>query len=174
MRLMPSWEIRAFGFELPNPFFPGILLMFFVFNGLYMWPFLEARFTKDRDEHHVLQRPRDHPVRTGIGVGIFSFFVLLFLAGANDVITVAFGLSINEFVFLFRILVFVVPPLVFLLTYRLCKELQARDPGELPYDPDKPTDPDLGDATEVTEQIEAKHERAREADRLEATQAVGG
>jgi ubiquinol-cytochrome c reductase cytochrome b subunit len=174
LRLFPPWEIDFWGFEIPNPFFPGILLMFLVFQGLYMWPFLEQRFTKDRDEHHVLQRPRDHPVRTGIGVGMFTFFVLLFLAGANDVITVAFGLSINEFVFLFRIFIFTIPPLAFLLTFRICKELQARDTGELPYDPDEPTEPDLGDAAEVTAEIEAKHEADDEADRLEATEAVGG
>jgi ubiquinol-cytochrome c reductase cytochrome b subunit len=174
LRLFPPWEIDFAGFEIPNPFFPGILLMGLVFNGLYMWPFLEARFTKDRAEHHVLQRPREHPVRTGIGAGIFAFFVVLFLAGANDVITVAFGLSINQFVFLFRILVFVVPPLVFLLTFRLCKELVARERDDpSPYD-DDPDEGDLGDAADVTAEIEAEHEAKQEADRLEATEAVGG
>ena len=26
LRVMPPWEIRAFGFEVPNPFYPGVLL----------------------------------------------------------------------------------------------------------------------------------------------------
>ena len=26
LRIMPPWEIRAFGFEVPNPFFPGVVL----------------------------------------------------------------------------------------------------------------------------------------------------
>ena len=26
LRIMPGWEIRAFGFEVPNPFFPAVLL----------------------------------------------------------------------------------------------------------------------------------------------------
>ena len=26
LRIMPGWEVRAFGFEIPNPFFPGALL----------------------------------------------------------------------------------------------------------------------------------------------------
>ena len=51
------------------------------FTLLYLWPFLEARFTKDRDEHHLLDRPRDRPVRTAIGVGVLSFYVVLLLAG---------------------------------------------------------------------------------------------
>ena len=47
LRLMPGWEIRAFGFEIPNPFFPGVLLAGITFGLLYAWPFLEARFTGD-------------------------------------------------------------------------------------------------------------------------------
>ena len=68
LRIMPPWEIRAFGFEIPNPFFPGVLLPRVVFALLYLAPFIEAQVTKDRAEHHVLDRPRDRPVRTGLGV----------------------------------------------------------------------------------------------------------
>ena len=53
------------GFDIPNPFFPGVLLPTFVFALLYLVPFIEAKVTKDRAEHHVLDRPRDRPVRTG-------------------------------------------------------------------------------------------------------------
>ncbi len=42
LRLMPPWEIRAFGFQIPNPFFPGVLLPSIVFGILYVWPFIEA------------------------------------------------------------------------------------------------------------------------------------
>ncbi len=38
---------------------PGITFML-----LYVWPWIEARFTKDHEEHHLLDRPRDRPVRT--------------------------------------------------------------------------------------------------------------
>ena len=31
---------------------------------LYAWPFLEARVTRDRAEHHMAERPRQRPVRT--------------------------------------------------------------------------------------------------------------
>src|SRR5262245_9968358 len=67
LRLMPPWEIRAFGYQVPNPFFPGVLLPTVVFTILYFWPFVESRRTGDHVEHHVLDRPRDRPVRTGIG-----------------------------------------------------------------------------------------------------------
>ena len=158
LRLMPAWEINFWGFTIPNPFFPGVLLAGLTFNFLYMWPFLEARFTKDRDEHHLLQRPRDHPVRTALGVATISFYVLLFLAGANDVISVTFGLSINQFVWTFRVLLFVLPPIVGLITYRICNELVARGRDDPPdEDDDEPTEPDLGDAADITADIEARH-----------------
>ncbi len=41
LRLMPPWEIRAFRYQIPNPFYPGVLLPTVVFAILYWWPFLE-------------------------------------------------------------------------------------------------------------------------------------
>ena len=67
LRIMPGWEIRAWGFEIPNPFFPGVLLGGLTFGLLYAWPFLEARVTGDYAEHHILDRPRQRPVRTALG-----------------------------------------------------------------------------------------------------------
>ena len=39
LRLMPSWEMRALGYEVPNPFVPGVLLPALTFALLYLWPF---------------------------------------------------------------------------------------------------------------------------------------
>lgn len=127
LRLMPNWEIDAFGFTIANPFFPGVLLPGITFGLLYAWPWLEARVTKDRAEHHVLDRPRDRPARTAFGVATIAFYVILFAAGANDVISATFGLSVNAFVWTGRVLLFVVPPIAALVAYRVCKELQAHD-----------------------------------------------
>jgi ubiquinol-cytochrome c reductase cytochrome b subunit len=127
LRLMPSWEIRVAGFEIPNPFFPGVLLPGLTFTVLYAWPWIEQRFTKDRAEHHLLDRPRDRPLRTALGVGVLTFYVLLFIAGGDDVIAAHFDLSVNDLVYVFRVLVLVVPVVAGFVTYRLCKELSARD-----------------------------------------------
>ena len=78
-----AWEIRAFGFEIPNPFFPGVLLAGLTFTLLYAWPLLEARFSKDRDPHNLLDRPRDNPMRTALGAATLSFYILLFFAGSH-------------------------------------------------------------------------------------------
>jgi len=127
LRLFPGWEIRAWGFEIPTPFFPGVLLPGVLFAVLYAWPFVEARFTKDRTEHHLLDRPRDRPVRTALGVAVLTFLTIVFFAGGNDVIAVRFNLSVNAVTWAFRALTIVLPPVVGFATYRLCKELQRRD-----------------------------------------------
>jgi ubiquinol-cytochrome c reductase cytochrome b subunit len=127
LRIMPGWEIRAFGFEVPNPFFPAVLLASVTFGLLYAWPFLEARVTGDRAEHHLLDRPRQRPVRTALGVATFGFYSICFLGGAADVISVTFGLSVNAVLWSFRIALFVVPVLLGYATRSLCRELSKRD-----------------------------------------------
>jgi len=127
LRIMPGWEIRAFGFEIPNPFFPGVLLATITFVLLYLWPFLEARVTRDFAEHHIDDRPRQRPVRTALGTATLSFYSVLFFGAASDVIASQFGVSVNAVLWTFRVAVFVLPPIVAVFTYRLCKELCARD-----------------------------------------------
>ncbi len=130
LRIMPSWEFRAFGFEIPNPFFSSVLLPGVTFALLYLWPFLEARITKDHAEHHLLDRPRDRPLRTALGVATLVFYTVLFFAGGTDVLATTFGISINVLFPMFQVLLFVLPAAGAYLTYRLCKELAQRDqPG---------------------------------------------
>jgi ubiquinol-cytochrome c reductase cytochrome b subunit len=127
LRIMPGWELRVGGFEVPNPFFPGVLLAGLTFMLLYAWPFLEARVTGDDDEHHLLDRPRQRPVRTALGAATITFYVICFLGGAADVLAATFGLSVNAILWTFRVLVLALPPVVGWVVYRLCRELLARD-----------------------------------------------
>ncbi len=127
LRIMPGWELRAFGFEVPNPFFPAVLLAGATFGMLYAWPFLEARVTRDHALHHLNDRPRQRPVRTALGAATIAFYVICFLGGAADVLSTTFGLSVNSVLWTFRFALFIVPPLAAWGTYRLCKELSARD-----------------------------------------------
>jgi len=124
LRVMPSWEIRAFGFELPNPFFPGVLLPGITFGLLYAWPFLEARFTKDPAVHNLCDRPRDRPVRTALGVATLTFYTVLLLAGGADVLSITFGVSVNVVLWMFRVLVFVLPFGTAWVAYHLCTDLR--------------------------------------------------
>ena len=127
LRLFPAWEIRAFGFEVPSAFFPAVLLAGATFGALYFWPFLEARFTGDQRTHHLLDRPRDRPVRTTMGVATLAFYTVMTLAASTDVIATTFGVSVNAVLWAFRVLALVAPPIAGWIAFRLCSELQARD-----------------------------------------------
>ena len=154
LRLLPAWETRAFGHELPNPFYSGVVIPGITFTLLALWPFLEARVTRDHAEHHLLDRPRDRPVRTAIGVAALAFFILLFVAGGNDVLAARFQVSVNLITDVLRVAVFVVPLVVGFLTYRLCKELAARNP--IPGQPEPPPAAELVIRTEDGGYVEAE------------------
>ena len=127
LRVMPGWEIRAFGHTVANPFFPGILMPGLTFLGLYLWPFIERRIKKDTEAHNLLDRPRDAPVRTGLGAAVLAFYGILFMAGGNDVMAGIFGVAPESITNLFRVALLVVPVAVFLVTRRVCRDLSARD-----------------------------------------------
>jgi ubiquinol-cytochrome c reductase cytochrome b subunit len=128
LRLMPPIEITAFGRTLvPNPFFGGVLFPGVVFGLLFLWPALERRFTGDRREHHLLDRPRDRPLRTALGAAFFAWVATIFVAGAADRVFVTFGIPYTSQVWLFRVAAVVVPVVVFFATRRICRELSAGD-----------------------------------------------
>lgn len=127
MRIFPAWEIRFFGYVVPNPFFPAVLLPGLTFLLLYLWPFLEQRFTGDRSEHQLLDRPRDRPARTAIGAAALVFYGLLFLAGSNDVVAAMFEVDVNAVTWTLRFAVILLPPLVGLGVHRLMRALKRSE-----------------------------------------------
>lgn len=129
LRLLPGWlEFEFFGFTLSlNIALGALVLLPLVYTVLGIYPFLERFVTKDDREHHLLQRPRNAPVRTGIGMaGITAYTVFMFAAG-NDIMAIKLGMSINDITWFFRIALFVLPPVVFWVTKRVCLSLQRRD-----------------------------------------------
>ncbi len=135
LRLFPSWEIRAFGYEIPNPFFPAVLLPGITFAMLYAWPFLEAWVTKDRRPHNLLDRPRDRPARTAFGTATLSFYVVLFVAASNDIIARWLRVRVEMVTVTFQVLVLVTPPIVGFVTYRVCRAMVASDAPGLTHVP---------------------------------------
>jgi ubiquinol-cytochrome c reductase cytochrome b subunit len=81
--------------------------------------------TGDRAFHNLLQRPRDNPWRTAIGAALFSWVTLVFLFGAADRAYVLFGMSYVTQLWVYRVLVWVLPLAVLLVTKRVCDELRA-------------------------------------------------
>ncbi|MFN2506901.1 MAG: cytochrome bc complex cytochrome b subunit, partial [Acidimicrobiales bacterium] len=109
LRLIPGWEIRAFGHTVANPFFAGGVLPGATFGLLYVWPFLERRFTKDYDFHNLLDQPRDVPFRTAVGAAALAFYGILFVAGGNDVLASLFEIAPETITNIFRVMVIALP-----------------------------------------------------------------
>ncbi|MEU0219733.1 cytochrome bc complex cytochrome b subunit [Streptomyces sp. NPDC006265] len=127
VRIMPGWEVTLWGHTLvPGVLIPVVVFpLLLVFIGVY--PFLEARFTGDRDEHHLLDRPRDRPVRTAIGAAWISLYLVLLAGGGNDIVATRLHLSINTVTWAVRTGMFLVPAVVFVVTRRICLGLRLRD-----------------------------------------------
>ncbi|MGA7271993.1 MAG: cytochrome bc complex cytochrome b subunit [Acidimicrobiia bacterium] len=128
LRLSPAWEMRIFGHLVPNPFFAGGLLALLMLAGLYVWPFLDAWITGDHEIHHVLDRPRDRPVRTAVGVFSITFFVVLLVAGSDDVLAVLFDASIETLRVVLAALAIILPIVAGVAAYFISRRLSARSP----------------------------------------------
>jgi ubiquinol-cytochrome c reductase cytochrome b subunit len=129
LRLFPNWELRGFGHEIPEPFFPAVLLPGITFGLLYAWPFLERWLTHDRETHHLLDRPRDRPLRTAFGAATLAFYGVLFAAASNDLLAHRFAVDIAVVTWVFRVLVFVVPAVIGWGVYVVCRAL--REAGDV-------------------------------------------
>ena len=129
LRLMPNWEPHIGGYTpVPNPFWGGALFPAAIFGLLYAWPLLEQRFiTRDTRRHELLDRPRDNPLRTAIGVAVLTLVILVFTFGSADRALVQAGFAYSLQLTVTRIAVFVLPFVAFLVALRVCRELRERD-----------------------------------------------
>jgi ubiquinol-cytochrome c reductase cytochrome b subunit len=129
LRLFPGFfELNIFDHTLSlNVFIPSLIVMPLLYTIAGAYPFIESWVTGDKREHHLLDRPRNAPTRTGLGVMAITFYLILFLAAGNDLIAIKLGLSINDITRTFQVLIWVLPPLTYWVTKRICMSLQRRD-----------------------------------------------
>jgi len=133
LRIYPSWELYLGNYTVPAVFFAGAVGMGVLFTLLLSYPFLERWLSGDKAHHNLLQRPRDVPVRTSIGVMALTFFAVIEASGFNDIIAYQFSISLNATVWAGRIGVLVLPPLAYFVTYRICLALQRADRAVLEH-----------------------------------------
>ncbi|MEV6983020.1 ubiquinol-cytochrome c reductase cytochrome b subunit [Sphaerisporangium sp. NPDC051017] len=128
LRLMPAWEINLLGYTIPlSVVIPALLPMGIIFTGLLLYPAAEHWITGDEREHHLCDRPRNNPHRTAIGVTAITFYTLLMVMGANDLISATYHIPLYTTTKVGRVLIFLGPALAYFVTYRLCVGLQRRD-----------------------------------------------
>ena len=128
VRIMPGWESHWGGTTWSwNIFLPFAVLMGIFYTALAVWPFVEAWLTGDKRPHHILDRPRNAPTRTALGVAGMTFYGLMWAGGGNDIIATQFNVSLNAVTYFLRVAVFVGPVIAFIITKRLCLSLQRAD-----------------------------------------------
>jgi ubiquinol-cytochrome c reductase cytochrome b subunit len=128
LRLVPpGWDVQILGGTVPL----GVLLPQAVAAGFLLtivsWPFLEARATRDKDDHDLLDRPRDRPVRTGLGVAGLTFFVVLWSSGSTDLVATQLHVSFEHQVLALRTLLVLGPLVAFQATRAMCLDLAERE-----------------------------------------------
>jgi len=128
LRMMPAWETNFLGHTISwSVLIPALLPLGIIFTGAGLWPFFEQWATGDKSFHHINDRPRNAPVRTGTGVAAICFYAILLLEGANDVIADRFDIPLYTVTWIARVAIFVVPIGAFFVTRRICIGLQRKD-----------------------------------------------
>lgn len=128
LRLVPpGWEIAILDHTLTLAVLAPLAGVGVFLALVIAYPYLEGWISQDLREHHLLQRPRHAPTRTGIGFAGLTVFVTLWTAGSADVIAVAFQLSFESVIVVLQVTLLLGPILAFSLSRRVAIGLRYRD-----------------------------------------------
>jgi ubiquinol-cytochrome c reductase cytochrome b subunit len=128
LRVMPAWQWVPWGHTFAfNVFIPALVPLGLVFTLAAIWPFLEQWVTGDKREHHVNDRPRNAPTRTALGIGVITFYGILWAEGANDIIADQLNVPLYWITWAARVGIFVGPVIAYIITKRICLGLQHKD-----------------------------------------------
>jgi ubiquinol-cytochrome c reductase cytochrome b subunit len=128
LRVMVPWEWNVFGHTFSfNVLIPGLVPLGAIFTLAALWPFLESWITGDKREHHVNDRPRNAPTRTAIGIAVITFYGVLWLEGANDLLAEHLNIALYTTTRIAQVAMFVAPVIAYILTKRICLGLQRKD-----------------------------------------------
>jgi ubiquinol-cytochrome c reductase cytochrome b subunit len=128
LRMWPSWHWNVGGYSFAfNVFVPALVPLGVLITGLAVWPFVEQWITGDRREHHVNDRPRNAPTRTALGMAGVTFYGILWLEGANDIVARFLNISLYLTTEIARYAIFIGPVVAYWVTKRICLGLQRKD-----------------------------------------------
>ncbi|MEW1775969.1 cytochrome b N-terminal domain-containing protein [Streptomyces sp. NPDC086777] len=127
LRVMPGWEIALRGHTLALDNLVPLVAGVGFFLALGAYPFIEGWVTGDGRDQHLLDRPRNRPVRTALGVAWISFYVVSLVGAANDIIATRFHLAVESVTWAVRIGLLVVPVLAYAVAKRWALGLQRAD-----------------------------------------------
>ena len=145
LRLMPKIDVHVFGYRVPEAIFPGVIFPTLTFGLLFLWPTIERFVSRDRAEHHILDRPRDRPLRTALGTATLAFYIILFIGGGQDIIAQKLNVTIGGVTLVLRILLLAGPLAAAAISYRVCRDLARDKPlreAQLEGEPPIPQEPE--------------------------------
>ena len=108
-----------------------------------IWPWIESWLLKDKREHHILDRPRNAPTRTALGVAAVVWYAVMWAGASGDLVAVFFHMSLNDMIYIFRVLFIVGPFIAFFLTRRICINKTQLNQGAIAAG----VSPQMGDAS---------------------------
>lgn len=128
LKLFPRADISVAGrYTIPAGFWSGVVIPAVMILLLLAWPVIDRWRTRDGELHNLLDRPRDAATRTAIGAMALTFWGILQLAGTDDIDATVLNIPLEGLRWTERISVFVLPPLVYVVTRRICERLQRSD-----------------------------------------------
>jgi ubiquinol-cytochrome c reductase cytochrome b subunit len=133
---------------VPNPFWGEALFPLVVRMVLGLWAWAERRITGDHRVHNLLTGHATRP-GTAAGLAFMTWVFLVFVSGSADRAYVFLDASYATQIHIYRIAIWVVPAVVFVVARRWCLDLQR------------------------AERVEEERERAEHEARLAASAAHG-
>ncbi|MFM1958265.1 MAG: hypothetical protein RI929_628 [Actinomycetota bacterium] len=128
LRLAPSnLDLYLFGIVWPMGVLLPLVISLLFLAVVAAYPFIEKWVTGDEREHHVLDRPRNAPTRTGIGAAGVTFYAVLWAGASTDLIAINFQMSLNHVLTSMQILMVIGPVIAYWVTKRACLALQRKD-----------------------------------------------
>lgn len=130
LRLVPSgWEAGWLGYTWTFALLVPLVVVGLWFVALAAYPFVESWVTRDTVDHHVLERPRNVPVRTGVGVAGALFYGVLWGAASADVVATQLHVSFESVIAVLQVVLLVGPPVAYDVARRIALGLQRKDRG---------------------------------------------
>jgi ubiquinol-cytochrome c reductase cytochrome b subunit len=128
LRLVPpGWEVEWLGHTWTLAILVPLTVIGMFLMLVAAYPFIEGWITRDRDEHHILDRPRNTATRTGIGVAGMVFYGVLWAAASADITSLAFRVSFESVIHTLQVTLLLGPLVAFEITRRICLALQRKD-----------------------------------------------
>ena len=128
LRLVPpGWDLVLAGRTLSISLLVPVAVVGVFMLLVAVYPFVESWITGDKNEHNILDRPRNAPVRTGIGVAGVLFYATLWGAASTDLIASHFRVSLESTIHFFQAMLVVGPVVGFLVGRAVSFALQVKD-----------------------------------------------